>query len=98
VGAEVTQRPRIPLEDLIWESIGPADAPNCNLKASLQIGPALFHVEAIQVGFEEVQGAAHLSCFGTFEDFVTAIEPGGPFETIRITGREYAVFCYPYAK
>lgn len=91
--------PRLSLDQFEWEPTGSDDNPRSRLLATLYIEGWAFHVEAYEV--KEKEGSYfHVTSDTMFEDdldhYYAAANADGPFQTIRIEGREYVIVMTPF--
>lgn len=92
------------LTTLTWEaigtSLGPDVDPRGRLLATLILGGASFHVEAFEVRQDDKLGQVGVDddVHIIFSEFANAAGGDGPFETVEIEGRDYAVFMSPFCR
>lgn len=72
---------------LEWERIGPEADPAMHLNATVSIYGVFHHLEAREAEFDEAFDGLH-DAFGA----------DGPFHTVEIAGRQYALFMSPFCR
>jgi hypothetical protein len=99
----LTKHPRVALADLAWEDDTAGEGePGSRLLATLYIGSCPFHVQAIELKYED-DGAG--GSFQTpvdptwdeeFEGLYAATGSADPWDTVQIGGRQYGLYIYPF--
>lgn len=88
---------RIPWEDAAMDE----ERPRSRLLASIQFNGVLHHLEAIEVKWDEhtaTQSAACSLCDAILSAYGEAAGGDGPFSTVTIEARTYAIFVTPYCE
>lgn len=88
--------PEVPLAALDWRD-ATESIDGTRLLATLEIGPALFHVMAY-LAVDDAEGVQQFTgCWGDEADSVyAAIGGDGAWETVEINGREYVLIITPH--
>lgn len=86
-----------------WQWIGDYDDSECPQTAlglaTIEINGVSFHVEAIEVRYDDdqqMQVALNASLDERFGQWFSASNSEGTIQTVEIDGREYALFASPY--
>lgn len=83
-----------------WEETGPTANPKARLQTHIRINGLDMHLEALEVQNKTRRGfSCQMPKAEDYEDaFDHLVEFAGsvPFETIKISGREYCLFATPY--
>lgn len=88
----------IVIPDDNWQEAGVAEDPSSRLLCTFVINGMHYHVEAFAtVMVDGVQLAAHNDCERSLDGMFEIGQPGGPFETMEIRGREYILTMTPYS-
>ena len=93
--------PNVDLSLIAWEdaSIG-EEIPRSRLLATLLFNGISHHLEAIEVKWHEstlTQSAVCALCDDILTSYGEATGADGPFSTVTIDGRSYAIFVTPYS-
>jgi len=78
-----------------WKASGSPRDPAGRLRARVNVGMTVHILEAIAVTGRDPQEAEDYNFQETFEYWSAASGGDGPFETVEIDGRDYAVFMSP---
>lgn len=90
----------IPIESLRWFSCGDifgAD-PMSHLIATLRIGTAQLHLEAIEVYEPSSEQGGVEGMETAYWDLLMFSGGNAPFETTEIFGRKYVIYAVPYSE
>ena len=94
--------PNIDLSQMRWEDASIDDQrPRSRLLASVQFNGVLHHLEAIEVEWDEqtsTQSAACSLCEPILSAYGEAAGGDGPFSTVTLEERTYALFVTPYCQ
>lgn len=92
-------------EHVNWIDTGPDSDESLRMMSGFAIGKAEFHVEAIRVkldatGCTTMDGDAreseeHEWIDDHLEDLIRVLVGDGGFQTVKIKGKDYAIFVYP---
>jgi hypothetical protein len=92
--------PNVDLSQISWEDASiDEEMPRSRLLATLQFNGVCHHLEAIEVKWHEstsTQSAACPSCDDILASYAEATGADGPFSTVTIDRRCYAIFVTPY--
>src|SRR5215469_6093481 len=92
----------IDLSDVRWEDASIDDqSPRSRLLATMQFNGILHHLEAIEVKWDactSTQSAACSLCEVILSAYGEATGGDGPFSTVTIEARTYAIFVTPYCQ
>lgn len=90
----------VDLSQILWEDASiDEERPRTRLLATLQLNGICHHLEAIEVEWDEntsTQSAACLLCDEILTTYREATGADGPFCTVGVDGRTYALFVTPY--
>jgi hypothetical protein len=94
--------PNIDLSQMRWQDASiDNERPRSRLLAAVQFNGILHHLEAIEVKWDErtsTQSAACSVCEPTLSAYGEAAGGDGPFRTVTIEARPYAIFVTPYCR
>ena len=94
--------PNVDLSQVRWEDASIDDErPGSRLLAAVQFNGILHHLEAIEVEWDErtsTQSAACSLCEAILSTYGEAAGGDGPFSTVNIDARTYAIFVTPYCQ
>lgn len=94
--------PNIDLSHFPWEDASiDEEMPRSRLLSTLQFNGICHHLEAIEVTSDEstlTQSAVCLCCDQILTSYIEATGAYGPFSTVAIDGRPYAIFVTPYCQ
>ena len=94
--------PNVDLSQIRWEDASIDDErPRSRLLAAVQFNGILHHLEAIEVKWDErtsTQSAACSFCEAILSAYGEAAAGDGPFSTVTIEARSYAIFVTPYCQ
>lgn len=90
----------VDLSQMHWDDASiDEERPRSRLLATLQLNGICHHLEAIEVTYDErtlTQSAACPLCDDILTQYREATGADGPFSTVVIEGRTYALFMTPY--
>lgn len=92
--------PNVDLSHIPWEDASiDLERPRSRLLSTLLFNGISHHLEAIEVEYDEntsTQSAVCLLCDDILTTYREATGADGPFSTVTIDGRTYAIFVTPY--
>ena len=92
--------PNLDLSQIAWEDASiDEERPRTRLLSTLQFNGICHHLEAIEVawhGGTSTQSAVCPFCDEILTSYIEATGAYGPFSTVMIDGRTYAIFVTPY--
>lgn len=92
--------PNVDLSHIPWEDASiDEERPRSRLLSTLLFNGICHHLEAIEVTWHEstsTQSAACLLCDDILRSYGEATGADGPFSTVGVDGRAYAIFVTPY--